>query len=111
MSKHVTYRGATLDMDSIRRENEKVPALGNMRVNARGDQIAGGQVTKTAEQIARENHRTTTTVVNAGLKGKMPAAPATMIEPPKTDKVVTKPKKTKEVELPSGDIVIEDEKE
>jgi hypothetical protein len=113
MSRHVTYRGATLDMDSIRRENEHVAAIGNQKVNARGDQIAGGQITKTAEQIARENHRaTTTTVVNAGLKGKMPAAPATMIEPPKTDKTVAaKSKKTKEVELPSGDIVIEDEKE
>jgi hypothetical protein len=97
-------------MDSMRRENEKVPAIGNMRVNAKGDQIKGGKVTKTADQIARENHRVQTTVVKTGLKGKMPSTAGISIDPPKEEKKV-KPaaKKTKEVELPSGDIIIADD--
>jgi len=108
MSKHVTYRGVTLDMDSIRRENEKVPAIGNMKVNAKGDQIKGGRVTKTADQIARENHRVQSTVVSTGLKGPIPAAPA-VLEAPKPKKAVTKTVKLKEIELPSGDIVMKEE--
>jgi hypothetical protein len=113
MSRHVTYRGATLDMDSIRRENEKVPAIGNMPVNAKGDQIKGGVVTKTADQIARENHRVQSAIVNTGLKGPVPTVP--VVETPKVNKTSSKEAKVsekkviKEVELPSGDIVIEDE--
>lgn len=109
MSRHVTYRGATLDMDSIRRENERVPAIGNMPVNAKGDQIKGGKVTKTADQIARENHRVQSTIVNTGLKGPVPAAPALPKPEAKQGKETAKPVATKEVELPSGDIIIEEE--
>lgn len=112
MARHVTYRGVTLDMDSIRRENEKVPAIGNMKVNAKGDQIKGGAVTKTAEQIARENHRVQSTIVNTGLKGPIPPAPVPL-EAPKVKKPVkaTETKAMKEIELPSGDIVMKEDDE
>jgi hypothetical protein len=110
MSRHVTYRGATLDMDSIRRENERTPAIGNMRVNAKGDQIRGGVVTKTADQIARENHRVQTTVVKTGLKGPVGKDPAIKPEESKKPKSVAKTK-TREKELPSGDIMMEDDDE
>jgi len=111
MSRHVTYRGVSLDMDSLRRENEKVPAMGNMGVNAKGDKIKGHLVTKTSEQIARESHQIKTTIVRTGLKGPAPESPVAL-EPPKP---IGKPKespatKVKEVELPSGDIVIEEDK-
>jgi hypothetical protein len=91
-------------MDSIRRENEKVPAIGNMKVNAKGDQISGGQVTKTADQIAREKHRIQSAVVSTGLKGPMPVS--VEMPAPKPAKSIAATK-TKEVELPSGDIVIQ----
>jgi hypothetical protein len=111
MSRHTTYRGATIDMDTMRRENEKVPALGNMGVNAKGDQIArGGTITKTADQLARENHRVQSSIIHAGLKGPVPESPATVIDTPKTPVKPTTIKKTKETELPSGDIIIEDDK-
>jgi hypothetical protein len=106
MSRHTTYRGVTLDMDSIRRENEKVPAMGNMSVNAKGDRIKGTLVTKTADQIARDNHRVQTAVIKSGLKGPAPSSPGLSLEKPKAKA----PMKTKEVELPSGDIVIEEDK-
>jgi hypothetical protein len=97
-------------MDSIRRENDKTPAIGNMPVNARGDQIKGGQITKTADQIARENHRVQSTIVSTGLKGPIPASPESpILETPKpTATAPAKPvPKVKEKELPSGDIIIE----
>lgn len=122
MSRHTTYRGVTIDMDTLGRDNEKSVAIGNMRVNARGDQIERGQITKTADQIARENHRVQSAVVNTGLKGKQPAAPVPVLEQakPKAAPTTIAPKPTatsatvrpnppiKEVELPNGDIVIDD---
>ena len=107
MSRHVTYRGVTMDMDSLRRENEKTPAIGNMKVNAKGDQINRGVVTKTADQIARENHRIQTTVVSTGLKGKQPDATGISVEPTKVKTPKVEPRKAVERELPSGDIIIE----
>jgi hypothetical protein len=97
-------------MDSIRRENEKVPAIGNMKVNAKGDQIKSGLVTKTADQIARENHRVQSAIVHTGLKGPVPASPESP-KPTATSAPKSLPAKTKskEVELPSGDIIIEGE--
>jgi hypothetical protein len=97
-------------MDSIRRENEKVPAMGNMPVNAKGDQIKRGKVTKTADEIARENHRVKSAIVSSGLKGKPPAdLPSPVLEKRSTKEEKPALKRGKEVELPSGDIVIEDD--
>lgn len=115
MSRHVTYRGVSVDMESLRRENEHTPAMGNMKVNAKGDQISKGIVTKTVDQVARENHRVQSTIVNTGLKGKQPETTniSLEIETPKSPKPVKTPvaatKPAKEKELPSGDIVIEDD--
>jgi hypothetical protein len=112
MSRHVSYRGTTIDMDSMRRENEKVTAVGNMGANAKGDRIKGTKVTKTADEMARERGRVQSVVVNTGLKGPMPKVDTPVLESPKpTSKPVqaTTTKKVKEVELPSGDIVIEDD--
>lgn len=115
MSKHTTYRGRTIDMDSLRRENEKVPAIGNLRVNAKGDALAnGGKITKTADEIARENHRVQTMVVRSGIKGPDPVDNTGLLEVIDTaalvkNNVKSTTKKTKEVELPSGDIVIKDD--
>lgn len=111
MSRHVTYRGSTIDMEALRRDNEKAVALGNMKVNARGDQLDRGKITKTAEQIARENHRVQSAVVNTGLKGPAPALEENKPQRAKpTATAAAKPATAKPVEkeLPSGDIVIED---
>ncbi len=111
MSRHVSYRGTTIDMDSMRRENEKVPAIGNMKANAKGDQIHNGVVTKTADEIARERGRIKSVLVNSGLKGSMPQPVENVASTQPVSKKATpvNPKKPKEVELPSGDIVVEDD--
>jgi hypothetical protein len=110
MTRHTTYRGATIDMDNMRRDNEKVPALGNMSVNAKGDKLGrGGAVAKTADQLARENHRVQSQVVHTGLKGPLPASPEMPL--PTATPVKATAKKTVEKELPNGDISIEEDKD
>ena len=53
-----TAQGRSLDMETIRLQNELVPALGNMRVNARGDQLGpGGKIIKTREMIMDEFYK------------------------------------------------------
>ena len=37
-----TARGKTIDMDKVKLANETVNAVGNMKVNARGDRLGGG---------------------------------------------------------------------
>lgn len=60
-----TAQGREIDIEKIRLQHEQVPALGNMRVNARGDQLGpGGRVLKTREQIMDEHYRTSRTDPN-----------------------------------------------
>ncbi len=58
MSKKVkTARGQILDMASLSARNEKVRAVGNILMNARGDRLnQDGSIRYTAEEIARLSH-------------------------------------------------------
>ena len=53
-----TYRsmqGKSIDMDMIRQRNELTPAVGNARVNARGDELgAGGKIVRKREDVLRD---------------------------------------------------------
>lgn len=64
MSKiHRSARGDAVDMDMVRLSNESTIAIGNMRTNARGDQLgAGGKVVKTRAQVMQEYHKLNTAV-------------------------------------------------
>ena len=61
-----TYRtssGKTVDFGALLLANETAPAIGNMNVNARGDEIdPAGNITKTREQIMREYNELNTMV-------------------------------------------------
>lgn len=47
-----TARGKTIDIDKIKLANERVTAVGNMKVNARGDKLgAGGKVVAGRNQV------------------------------------------------------------
>ena len=47
-----TMNGRSVDMDKLHSQNELTPAVGNMKVNARGDELgAGGKIVRTREQI------------------------------------------------------------
>jgi len=55
---HRTARGIPVDMDRIRLANEQTIAVGNMKVNARGDQLGpGGKIVKTRQQIMAEKNK------------------------------------------------------
>ena len=53
MSKvYKTARGKTIDMDKVKLANEQVTAVGNMKVNARGDKLGvGGKIVAGRNQI------------------------------------------------------------
>jgi len=47
-----TMQGKMLDMDKLISQNELMPAIGNMKVNARGDELGpGGQIIRKREEI------------------------------------------------------------
>ena len=50
-----TMQGKTVDLDALRKKNELTPAVGNARVNARGDEIGpGGQIVRKKEDIVND---------------------------------------------------------
>ena len=50
-----TSNGKIVDMDLLRQKNELVPAVGNVRVNARGDELGkGGQIIRKREDILKD---------------------------------------------------------
>ena len=54
-----TMQGKELDMDKLMRQNELMPAVGNMRVNARGDELGpGGKIVKKREDVVSEYYET-----------------------------------------------------
>jgi hypothetical protein len=49
---YMSMRGQPVDMEKLNLTNELLPAVGNMKVNARGDELGpGGQIVKTREQL------------------------------------------------------------
>jgi len=60
---HRTARGQTIDMESLRLANEDTIAVGNMKVNARGDELGfGGKVIKTRKEVIDETYKVHTMV-------------------------------------------------
>jgi hypothetical protein len=86
MSKiHRSARGDAVDMDMVRLSNESTIAIGNMRTNARGDQLGpGGKVVKTRAQVMQEYHRLNTSVPEDIPIG---ASPETVEQPEMTNLV------------------------
>jgi hypothetical protein len=61
MATYKTAMGKAVDIDSLRVANENVIAVGNMRTNARGDELgAGGKILKTRAQLMQEYHKLNT---------------------------------------------------
>jgi hypothetical protein len=71
---YVSMRGKEIDMEKMNLQNELLPAVGNMKVNARGDEIgAGGKIVRTREQILQDyydsNPRAVTEEITKRRKG------------------------------------------
>ena len=106
-----TYRGQPFDMEAMVRQHKSTVAAGNMRANANGDILGnGGVVIRKAGEVSRQHFNNTKTVVSDNVSLKTP------LEPEKTKKQITpkqppqaEKKPAKEVELPNGDIIVDDE--
>lgn len=52
-------QGKSINMDALRVQNEKSIAIGNMKTNARGDELGpGGVVIRTRDQVMKEYYDT-----------------------------------------------------
>jgi len=61
--KYRTSQGKMVDFSAMLTNNELTPALGNMNVNARGDEIQpDGTIVKSREDVMREYYKMNTTV-------------------------------------------------
>ena len=85
-------QGKSVDLGTIILQNEHVRAVGNMKVNARGDKLdSNNQVIETkARQIQKQNDRTTTNVSTAPVhtSSKKSRVAKTNIETPVPEPVV-----------------------
>ena len=74
---HRSMRGKNVDMDLLRKRNELTPAVGNARVNARGDELgAGGKIVRPKEEVLKDYYKSSTGVVSeAATKKGEPNAP------------------------------------
>ena len=52
---YTSVRGKEIDMEKLSLRNEKTLAVGNMRVNARGEELGeGGKIIRTREQVLQD---------------------------------------------------------
>jgi hypothetical protein len=57
-NRYRTAHGKMLDIDKLRLVNEKTIAVGNMKVNARGDQLGqGGEIIATRNQVMNQQYK------------------------------------------------------
>ena len=111
-----TNKGQTLDMAGLALQNETAIAVGNMKVNARGDKVDdNGNIvqTKTEQAQAYYQNNPKAAVKTVSIKDAVDVSATKTMEqqpvPPKAKATkASKPKakqpKMKEVELPNGDI-------
>ena len=59
-----SMQGKQVDMDLLRQKNELTPAVGNARVNARGDELRpGGKIIRKREDVMADYYRDNPNVV------------------------------------------------
>ena len=84
-----TMQGQIIDMDKLMQKNELTPAVGNAKMNARGDKLGpGGKIEKTREQVVAEYYENNP-------KAKVKSAGARVVETPTPQPVAPAPKTKK----------------
>lgn len=57
--KYRTMQGKEIDLEKLMRQHELMPAIGNMKVNARGDELGpGGKIVRKKEEVINEYYET-----------------------------------------------------
>jgi hypothetical protein len=96
--KHKTMQGKEIDMDKLIQINETMPAIGNMRVNARGDELGpGGVIIRKREEVVAEYYET-----NPAAKVKRAAATVADAVPNTVATQETKPVEAPKVKKETG---------
>lgn len=89
-----TMQGKPIDMDLLRKRNELTPAVGNAKVNARGDELGpGGKIIKKREDVLADYYRDN---------------PATVPDKEATVKPAEKPEEVKQEDTSSDQGWVED---
>lgn len=70
---YTTARGKNIDLDQLIKRNELTPAVGNARVNARGDELGpGGRIVRKREEVVKDYYKGSAPVIDEG-RGSKPA--------------------------------------
>ena len=88
-----TMRGKMVDMEQLQQRNELTPAVGNARVNARGDELGpGGKIIRKKEDIMKDYYETSSTapVRKAAAEETKEAAPKAGVKSNKTTRAQQK---------------------
>jgi len=91
---HRTMQGKMIDMEKLMSQNELMPAIGNVRVNARGDELgAGGKIVKKREDIMAEYYDTNPKAIPDTPRPVHAKVPQEQLEKVKPEPVMTKKNK------------------
>lgn len=94
-----TLQGKMVDMDMLRQKNELTPAVGNVRVNARGDELGrGGKIVRSREEVLKDYYAAQEGMPDENVRKHE----AEIVEEPKS---AAKPKRTKKEEQPDPLVV------
>ena len=86
-----TMRGKTVDMDLLQQRNELTPAVGNARVNARGDELGpGGKIIRKKEDILNDYYENSDRLPDVPMPSK--ATDAAVKTDPESSKAAPKGK-------------------
>ena len=89
---HRTMQGKIIDLDKLMSQNELMPAIGNMKVNARGDELGpGGKIIKKREDVVAEYYED-----NPNARGRKAAAAAVVEDKPVEQTITKQTKKLEE---------------
>ena len=92
-----TMQGKEIDIEKLMRQHELMPAIGNMKVNARGDELGpGGQIIKRREDVVAAYYDSNPNAMSNKSEVKeeqKPEPKPTVEEPVVTKSVITKSKK------------------
>jgi len=73
-----TMQGKQIDLDLLIKRNELTPAVGNAKVNARGDELGpGGKIVKKREEVVKDFYSSTSVIDEPTRKTVAPKTPST----------------------------------
>ena len=82
--RYKTMQGKEIDMDALLAQNETMPAVGNARMNARGDELGpGGVIIKTREAAVAEYYEDNPNATPKQGSKKIANDPVVVVQPGK----------------------------